>query len=371
MTITYIKDGKTVDNKSIEILIQDNKIKKIATKFSENITADKTIDLNGESIVSAGWIDGHTHSYDQMELYGDNPDNIGYLTGVTTVIDAGSTGANNVESFYKSVQNAKTNVFAYLNISKTGIIVQNELSDLTNIDKELVKEKIKEFPDFIIGIKARISRSVVKDKGLLPLLEAKKIQKENHNIPLMVHVGSAPPDLKEILETLEAKDILTHCYNGKENGILNENNEIKDFVWDAYNKGVFFDIGHGTDSFNFKTAEIAKENQLIFHTLSSDIYRKNRLEGPVYDFSTTIEKMLVLGYSMAEILPAITSRPAEVVNLKNKGKLIEGYDADITIFNMKNIEKELVDSNGNTRLTDVVIQPIYTIIGGKTYYLGE
>lgn len=371
MTTIYIKDGRTINDESIEVLIKDKKIKKIATKFSKDITADKTIDLKGESIVSAGWIDGHTHCYDDMELYGDDPDKIGYLTGVTTVIDAGTTGADNVRDFYEAAQHSKTNVFSYLNISRTGIVAQNELSDLSNINRNLIKERLEEFPNFIVGLKARISQSVVDGNGVRPLVEAKKIQKENNDIPLMVHVGSAPPNLKDILGLLDKGDILTHCYNGKPNGILNKNGDIKEFVWDAYKRGVLFDIGHGTDSFNFNTAEVAKDNQLVSYTLSSDIYRRNRSKGPVYNFPTTIEKMLVLGYSMEEILPMITSHPAEIVNLKNKGKLIEGYDADITIFKMKKEEKELVDSDGNMRTTDVSIQPIYTIVEGNLYNLGE
>lgn len=371
MSTIYIKNGRTINDEAIEILIQDKKIEKISTKFEGNVTADKTVDLKGESIVSAGWIDGHTHCYDDMELYGDDPDKIGYSTGVTTVIDAGTTGADNIGDFYKKAKDSKTNVFAYLNISKTGIVAQNELGDLRNINKELVKEKLKEFPDFIVGIKARISRSVVDGNGVIPLVEAKKIQKENNNLPLMVHVGSEPPKLKDILDQLDQGDILTHCYNGKSNGILNEDKEIKDFVGEAYKRGIIFDIGHGTDSFNFNTAEMAKDHQLIPYTLSTDIYRRNRSEGPVYDFPTTIEKMLALGYSMEEILPMITSHPAEIINLKNKGQLKEGYDADITIFKLKKADKKLVDSNGNIKNTKTVVQPTYTIVEGNLYNLGE
>lgn len=371
MTIIYIKNGKTINNEPIEILIQDKKIKKISKKIEETIRPDETIDLKGESYVSSGWIDAHTHCYDNMTLYGDDPDKIGYLTGVTTVVDAGSTGANNVEDFYHLSRSAKTNVYSLLNISKTGIIAQNELTDLDKIDKGLVKKRLEEFPNFLLGIKARISQSVVGEQGILPLIEAKKIQKENNNIPLMVHIGSAPPNLEDVLAQLEKNDILTHCYNGKANGILTEDNEIKDFVWDAYNNGILFDVGHGTDSFNFNTAKIAKDNQLICHTVSSDIYRRNRMNGPVIDFSTIIEKMIAIGFSMEAILPMITNRPAEMLNLNNKGRLLEGYDADITIFDMIEANKKLEDSNGNIEQTNTVIDPIHTIVEGKIYNLGE
>ncbi len=105
-----------------------------------------------------------------------------------------------------------------MNISKWGIIKQDELADLTKIQSDLVKEKLTELPDFIVGIKARMSKTVVGENGIIPLHMAKKIQQENQNLPLMVHIGSAPPHLAEILDG--KSDVLTHCFNGKANGIM-------------------------------------------------------------------------------------------------------------------------------------------------------
>ena len=67
-----------------------------------------------------------------------------------------------------------------------------------------------------------MSRTVIGDNGITPLELAKQIQQENQEIPLMVHIGSAPPHLDEILALMEKGDVLTHCFNGKENGILDQ-----------------------------------------------------------------------------------------------------------------------------------------------------
>ncbi len=67
-----------------------------------------------------------------------------------------------------------------------------------------------------------MSKSVVGQNGITPLQLAKRIQKENHQLPLMVHIGSAPPNLLDILALLESGDIMTHCFNGKTNGILEQ-----------------------------------------------------------------------------------------------------------------------------------------------------
>jgi len=366
----YIKNGLDVNNEPIEILIEGNKIKAVGPKL--DVTADEEIDLRGESYISAGWIDDHTHCYEKLSLYYDDPDKDGYPTGVTTVIDAGSTGADNIGDFYEITRAKKTNVYAMINISKTGILAQDELGDMSRLQFDPFQKAINDYPDFIIGMKARISKSVVVGNGIKPLIEAKKFQnKLNKDLPLMVHVGSNPPELSEVMAVLDKGDILTHCYNGKANGILNPDDTIKDFVIAGLKKGIIFDIGHGTDSFNFHTAQIAKKEDILPQSLSTDIYHTNREDGPVYDMATCIEKMLYLGYTLPEILPMITSTPAKNYKLNTKGRLEAGLDADITIFDVKKGTKELTDSNGNKRTTDTLVKPICSIIGGHAYSIGE
>lgn len=184
----------------------------------------------------------------------------------------------------------------------------------------------------------------------------------------MVHVGSAPPELSEIMDLMDSGDVLTHCFNGKENGILDRTtHKIKDFVWEGYKKGIVFDIGHGTDSFNFEVAKQALNEGMISSSISSDIYVRNRQNGPVYDLATTMEKLFIVGYSWEEIIKQVTEAPAKNFYLKGKGKLAVGFDADITIFTLKDSEKEVTDSNGNTCTVKQEIIPVKTIIGGQVY----
>ncbi|EUJ42780.1 amidohydrolase/deacetylase family metallohydrolase [Listeria riparia] len=362
-----IKNAKTLDGLTTCVAIKQGKIIAVASSLQDD-AAEKVIDLKSKRFISAGWIDDHVHCDNDMPLYYDTPDEIGIKKGVTTIIDAGSTGADTIQEFYQHTREAKTNVYALLNISKTGIIAQNELADLKNIQKQLVKQRVAALPDFILGLKARMSKTVVGENNYIPLEIAKELQAELHNIPIMVHIGSNPPELLEILNRLDQRDVLTHCFNGKENGILDQAaKNIKNCAMDAYKRGVRFDIGHGTDSFNFITARYAKEAGITPYTLSTDIYYKNRESGPVFDLATTMEKLLVVGYSMSEIIRMVTEHPAESFRLKNKGKLEVGYDADITIFDIVEGTKELVDSNGNKEITKKLIIPSYTIVGGEIY----
>lgn len=360
-----IKHGRTIKGEPLEIALQGDKIVRVASEIPEAATT--IVDASG-LYLSAGWIDDHVHCYEKMTLYYDSPDEIGVKKGVTTVIDAGTTGAENIGDFYPLAQAARTNVYALLNISKWGIVAQDELADLSKVQEALVREALATYPEFIVGIKARMSKTVVGQNGIKPLELAKTIQGENRHLPLMVHIGSAPPTLAEVLARLETGDIMTHCFNGKTNGILDqETDQIKSFVWDAYRRGIIFDIGHGTDSFNFHVAEQALKEGLKATSISTDIYHRNRETGPVYDLATTMEKLYVVGYAWDEIIDRVTRVPAESFHLQGKGSLVEGYDADVTLFRLVAESKTLTDSNGETRVTDTVIQPVKTIIGGTIY----
>ena len=183
----------------------------------------------------------------------------------------------------------------------------------------------------------------------------------------MVHIGSNPPELEDIFAELEAGDIVTHCFNGKPNGILDAYGNIKDFVKKAYERGIHFDIGHGTDSFNFNVARKALKENIKAQSISTDIYFRNRKGGPVYDLSTTLSKLLKIGYSLEEIITSVTTVPADAFRL-NKGKLALGYDGDLTLFEVTCKKQELVDSNGNIEECEEIIRPIACAVAGKIYY---
>lgn len=367
----YLKNGKSVEDDSpLEIAIRGKKIIAVNSKLT-GIEAKKTIDLH-QDYISPGWIDDHTHCYEKLTLYFDDPDKDGYRSGVTTVIDAGSTGAENIGDFYKITRNKKTNVYAMINVGKTGILAQNELGNIATIQEKPLMDAVEKYSDFIVGIKVRESHSVVINNGVRPLIMAKDFQKKlGGNFPIMVHVGANPPSLHEVLDLMDDNDILSHAYNGKPNGILDENGNIRNFVWEAYHKGVAFDVGHGTDSFNFNTFDIANSAGLIPKSISTDIYSRNRINGPVYDMATTLDKFLMYGFSLSQVIKMVTVAPADNFNLVTKGHIKPGFDADLTIFKIENKTIELVDSNMNKRKFDKRICPTMAVVMGNIYDLGE
>ncbi|CAK7013224.1 MAG: Deacetylase [Citrobacter freundii] len=359
-----LRRARLVDDTVSDIALKDGKI---AALGDVDGPALKTIELGGECYVSAGWIDSHVHCYAKSPIYHDQPDSVGIATGVTTVVDAGSTGADDIDDFYTLTREAATEVYALLNISRVGLIAQNELANMANIDADAVREAVKRHPDVIVGLKARMSSSVVGENGITPLDRAKAMQAQNGDLPLMVHIGNNPPDLDEIAERLSAGDIITHCYNGKPNRILTPQGELRASVTQAISRGVRLDVGHGTASLSFAVAKRAIELGILPHTISSDIYCRNRISGPVHSLANVMSKFLAIGMSLPQVIECVTANAADGLRLKQKGRLQVGLDADLTLFTLKRQPTVLVDAENDSLQAEQLLVPLAAIRAGKGY----
>ncbi|MDU7582271.1 amidohydrolase/deacetylase family metallohydrolase [Aeromonas sp.] len=358
-----IRAGRLGNGQLVDVAIKHGKIAALGS-LPESTEAKHTLTLGGQVHVSAGWIDGHTHCYPASPIYHDEPDKVGVASGVTTVIDAGSTGADDVDDFQRIAATCKTRVHALLNISRIGLLRQNELADPADIDPVLAQAAIRRHPGFIVGIKARMSGSVVGESGLQPLRMAKQIQQANGNLPLMVHVGNTPPDLDEIVALLGEGDLLTHCFNGKPNRILTPAGELRQAVREAMRRGLLLDIGHGGASFSFEVAELAIAQGILPHTISSDIYCKNRIKGPVYSLAHVMSKFFAIGMTLEQVLACVTHQAADALRLPGKGRLEVGADADITLFEVSCGPTLFTDTEAGTRNGDRQLLPLAALVGG-------
>lgn len=357
-----IRRARLTDEQQVDIAIHDGKIVAVGQVAG---TAKCERDLAGRYYLSAGWIDSHVHCYPKSPIYHDEADRIGVSTGVTTVIDAGSTGANDIDDFYAITRSATTQVYALLNIARTGIVTQNELADMQQIDPLAVRDAVQRLPDFIVGIKARMSSSVVGENGIKPLQRAKAIQQEIGGLPLMVHIGNNPPDLDEIAGLLTAGDIITHCYNGKPNRILTPAGTLRAAVKQAIERGVLLDVGHGNASFSFEVARIAIAQGILPDTISSDIYCRNRIHGPVRNLAHVMSKFFSIGMTLPQVIDRVTWRAADGLRLQNKGRLEVGLDADLTIFTVKQGACPFIDSEGEHVQGEKYLMPLAVVAAGQ------
>jgi dihydroorotase len=326
------------------------------------------LDASGH-IVTPGLIDLHVHVYPGVSHYGIHPDPTCLARGVTTVCDAGSSGADTFEGLKRYIiEVAETRVLAFLNISTLGMISpeNNELEDLKHANPERAISVCERNRDVIQGVKVRLARKMVGNNGIEPLRLAKRAAAAL-GMPLMVHVGDTPSSLGEILEELRPGDLVTHCFHGLRYGVLDEKGDVLTEVWEAARKGIIFDVGHGRGSFSFAVARKALKVGLVPGTISSDLHFYN-VNGPVFDLATTMSKFMLLGLPLAEVLARTTSVPARLLGLSDRlGSLQEGYLADITVFKITEGDFEFEDTMGVMAPGRERLEPVAVIRGGKVY----
>ena len=351
------------DGRRADIAITDGVIRELLPPGEGR--ADRMVDGKGH-YVSPGWIDLHVHAMAELDPYGDEIDEIGVKQGVAAIVDAGSCGADRIGGLVAAAAESKTRVQAFLNISHIGLERIDELSRLDWIDETKLQEALRQHSGFIVGLKARISRSVVKDQGLEPLRIA-RAWSDRYSLPLMVHIGSGPPAIADVLKLLREGDIVTHFLNGKANNLFDENGRPIPALLEAIARGIHLDVGHGTASFSFDVAEKAKASGIHPSTISTDIYRNNRLNGPVFSMADTMSKFLLLGYSLQEVIAMVTRNAAVRIGRPECGHIHPGAPADLTLFELKQGFKRLIDSEGQERIASKYIEAKGVVVGG-TYY---
>ncbi|UDK93628.1 amidohydrolase/deacetylase family metallohydrolase [Erwinia amylovora] len=363
-----IRQARLSDGSLNDIAINEGNIAAVGTLSGP---ARREWHLAGRYWLSAGWIDSHVHCYPNSPIYHDDADRIGVATGVTTVVDAGSSGADDIDDFFQLTRCANTRVYALLNIARSGIFTQNELADMASLDGQAVKAALQRHPGFIRGLKARISSSVVEKNGIKPLQRAKVMQRDNGQLPLMVHIGNDPPHLDEIADLLMAGDIITHCYNGKPNRILAPCGTLRASVTRALQRGVRLDVGHGSASFSFEVARAAIAQGILPHTISSDIYCRNRVNGPVHSLAHVMSKFLHIGMTLAQVIDCVTVHAADGLRLANTGRLAPGYVADLTIFDLQQAVCLFGDADGQTLPGEMQLVPLAAVVGGQGFVTDE
>lgn len=327
-----------------DILVRDGRIAEIAGQ----INADLPVIDASECIVTPGLIDIHTHCYPKAFL-GLPPDVLGIERGATTIVDAGSSGADTYEDFRANyIDKSRTKVFTLLNVSKEGLLYGHELDSMEKIDVPALKAMLAEYPDNIIGLKARASASVVGQMGLEPIGLAAKLARETGK-PLTVHVGNYPPALTEVLKLLHKGDIVTHAFHGKKGGILTEEGSIIPEAEAARARGVLFDIGHGVASFSLRVFEKALKQGFDCDLISTDLHVEN-YEGPVYNLAAVLSKILNCGESLEDTIHKCTCAPARHYGLKGLGEIREGCTADFNLMKLVSCKEEVVDSIGDTMI---------------------
>ena len=333
--------------------------------------AREVLDASG-CFVTPGLIDLHVHVFYGVSHFGIEPDPTCLARGATTVVDAGSAGADTFPGFRKYVIDVSdTRILAQLNISSQGMLTQ-EIGELENPDYADVGKAcrmIEQHRDIILGVKVRLTRESIVGKraGMLPLQRAREAA-DAAGLPIMVHPQDAwCESIDEILARMGERDILTHCFHDMPCGILDPNGKVRDAVHAAIERGVIFDVGHGAGSFSWDVVQTAMAQGVEPTTISSDLHIYN-VNGPVYDLVNVVNKFLYLGMSIDDALAKVTSIPAETILMPGQvGTLAVDAWGDAVVFEMREGEFQLIDARGQARTGKQKLEPIVVIKGGQVY----
>ena len=353
-------------NQRADVGITDGRIAQIGPSLDSAGCRDVR-DVAGK-YVCPGLIDLHGHWY-EGNLYGVDP-LICLNHGVTTAVDAGSTGYANFPEFRRTVlDSCLTDVLAFVHISFMGLHAPyaEELLDLRYARPKETAAVIAKHPDRAVGVKLRIG-AMTANHGLAALDQALSAAGDAR-VPLMVHISRGAEEA-EILRRLRPGDILTHCFHGRANGMIS--GSILPEALEARNRGVIFDVGHGCGSFSWDTARKAFEHHFYPDTLSTDLHRYSAPEPLCVSLPQVMSQMLCLGMSLEDVILKTTAIPARVLNREQQiGNLASGAQADVLVFELKSGDFSFSDTHLKVRRGDRRVVPHLVIKSGRVHNPGS
>ena len=345
-----------------DVAVIDGKIAAIEGDISAR-EATQTVFVEGK-YVTPGLVDIHAHVYAGVTTWGVKADPVCTTTGVTTIVDAGSPSWATFPGFREYIaQPAQTHILTYVHISGIGLVYGpvGEMHELKYAHPEKVADTLMENRDITVGVKVRQGKSQVGDNGVEPLKLAIKAA-ELADTSVMVHIGTGVP-LPDVLKLMRPGDVVTHCFQGNGDCIVDDKGRVIPDAWAAREDGIIFDVGHGGGSFNYEVAQRAMEQGFISDVISTDLHSGN-INGPVYDLPTTLSKFLNLGLSLEEVIEKSTTAAAKAIGREAElGHLKIGTAADIAVFDV--IEGEFVDTHGTMVIANQKLQADLTIREGK------
>jgi dihydroorotase len=356
----------------LDVGIAGGKIVAVAPSLPAN-QALRTISAKGR-LVLPGLVDMHAHVFINAHDMGGQTDHFCRRSGVTTLCDAGSTGSSNFAGLRHVLDHeVRTRVRAFVNLSAigiTGISRAGELAHFPYADPEGCARMITENPDLAIGVKLRFGPGLVWEYSAEPVKLARRTADMAGGVPMMMHITDSPVPLPELIAHMKPGDIVTHCYHGRNHGIMGQEKQfvLKEVV-EAQRAGIIFDCAHGRSHFNFRMIEKALDQGFLPDTISTDLTTTSATNGPAWDLPTTMTKLLHFGMPLEEVVRRATAVPARIMGYAGTvGTLMPGANADVSVFELRDGDFELRDTDGNTITAKRRLLAQMTVKDGRVWY---
>ena len=363
-----IKNGEVRDpsrgiKTRADVAIHGGKIAEVASDIPAERGRD-VVDAKG-LYVTPGLVDLHTHIVYGVRS-GIEADPVAARSGTSTWIDAGTFAYDQIEGFRRFiVERNRCRVFGFVYLYPTSR--NPDIDPIKHVSGTMDRtgQSAAANKDIVLGVKFQVG-SNMNGRYSLEFLKIARRLCDKYDLRLLSHISTAPPSTEEVMELMKPGDVVTHCFNEHTLGIVDrDTGKLKPSVKEARLRGVLFDVGHGSGSFNFKSARHALDQGFLPDSISSDIYSAN-MNGPVFDLPTTMSKLLYLGMSFDEVLKCSTVNPARVVTpLPKLGTLQVGAPGDVALLSVDDGEFELIDAQRNKVTAKQRIVSHLTICKGK------
>jgi dihydroorotase len=342
----HVLDAKNQVDAVLDVAVSGGKIAAVA----ENIPAEqarRVVDVAG-LYVTPGLVDIHFHAFAATmasEYTGSDsvrPDGFTFRSGVTTIVDAGSSGWRNFPEFKRGIiDSAQTRVLAMLNIVGRGMGGRTTVEqDTADMDPKRTAAEAAQYPETIVGIKIAhyagpewiaVERAV--EAGQLA------------HLPVMVDFAEFRPERPFqdlVLKKLRPGDIYTHTYLGAV-PMLDDQGKVLPYLFEARKRGVIFDVGHGAGSFLFRQAVPAVRQGFLPDSISTDTHIHSMNAG-MKNMLNVMSKFLNMGVPLDEVIRKSTWNPAREISREDLGHLSLGAPADIAVLRLVSGDFGFVDS---------------------------
>ncbi|MCX6594555.1 MAG: amidohydrolase/deacetylase family metallohydrolase [Acidobacteria bacterium] len=369
-----LKNGHVIDAKNKisgkrDVAIKDGKIAEVAADIAASKAA-KVVDVAG-LYVTPGLVDLHVHVYASaanpssycgaLSVF---PDDHTFRNGVTTAVDAGTSGWKSFEEFKtRIIDKSRTRVLALLNVIGTGMCGSVE-QDVKELDAQQAAAMAKKYPQTIVGFKTAHYAGpewVAVDAGLAAGRAT--------NLPLMVDFGSfrlERPFETLVLDKLRPGDMYTHMYLNAV-PMLDKDNKVREFMWQARKRGVLFDAGHGAGSFVWWQAVPAMKQGFPPDSISTDLHASSMNAG-MKGMLNVMSKFLAMGMPLDEVILKSTWNPARQIHREELGNLSVGAPADVAVIRLTKGDFGFVDVNGGRLKGTQMLSSEITLRDGKVQY---
>ena len=358
-----------INDEPRDVAFKDGRVAAVAEHIDPS-SAAQTIDAT-DKLITPGLIDLHGHFYHGGSSSAVHADQTCLGSGVTTGVDAGSSGFLNYGAMRDYVFPAhRTRLLAFLHIGAVGLaanrVLGGALHDMRIIDVEQTVQAIKENPGFIFGVKVRMHHDAVARWNAHQAMARAREAATEAGVHLMVHVSGTPIPLPDVLEHLGPGDISTHAFNGLPDNILDQAGKVRPEVHAAVDRGVIMDVAHAGVHCDVEVVKAAMDQGVIPDTISTDVH----IAPPgrvVYLMNDLVSKFHALGMPLADAVAASTSRPAEILGLQDSiGSLGVGMEGDAAIWDKRQGRFVWHDMAGHNVDGKLRLDTFATVKGGFT-----